>query len=154
MDLEIFSVIVAIVAIIINIILAIYGFKKSIWLYEFSYTPVAFVIGVWPLYLNGILDPLQTAAILVIGALPVAISLWKFSPFAVPVAFLVWCIECTVIFYNDLSKFIITQLFPAFSQLVNAIIIIVICMIVLYASLFICLYIGSWIDSIRYRRNY
>ena len=57
MDLNLFGIILSAIAIIVNVVLARFGYLRLQLLWEVGYTPIAMFLSVWPLYTLGVIGP-------------------------------------------------------------------------------------------------
>lgn len=149
MDLNLFGIILSAVAIIINVVLARFGYLRLQLLWEVGYTPIAMFLSVWPLYTLGVIGPDAAIVLLAASVLPMAyfMSISAFRMY-IPLLIGLWAGMCAFVLRNEIGEFSLSTVFPFVGAMASVMLSVVAAIFLIYTGAFIIAFAKGWIDKV------
>ena len=154
MDLNLLGIILSAVAIIINVVLARFGFLRLQLLWEVGYTPIAMFLSVWPLYTLGVIGPDAAIVLLAVSVLPMAyfMSIGAFRMY-IPLLIGLWAGMCAFVLRDEIGEFFLSTVFPFVGAMASVALVVIVVIGLIYLVAVFAAFIGEWINNISSRRH-
>ena len=149
MDLNLFGIILSAVAIIINVVLARFGYLRLQLLWEVGYTPIAMFLSVWPLYTLGVIGPDAAIVLLAVSVLPMAyfMSISTFRMY-IPLLIGLWAGMCAFVLRDEIGEFFLSTVFPFVGAMASVMLSVVAVIFLIYTGAFIIAFAKGWVDKV------
>lgn len=144
----------AALAIAVNVVLAMRGYAETLFMWEVLYTPIAGFLGVWPLYMTGVIDATGAVGLLTLAMIPMVYVVYTRYRVYTPLLIVLWAALNVIVFYDSISEFVLSTVIPGVSAMASIAITVVIILAAIYLGFLVILILANAVKNRLGRRDY